>query len=151
MFTKKWNKPSVMSCTVSVKKAEDLIPPAYECDTVWKQDLCWYQVKIRSLGWAPIKYGMLIRRRESGHKHIQREEHHVKTQRQKELSQVKMRQRLEWCSHKPKNAWSWRRQRGIYLYRLWKKCGPADTLFHISFPQNCETMKFGYFKLPILW
>lgn len=52
-------------------------------------------VKMRSLGWSPIKYDMLIRRGKFGHKHIQREEHHVKTQIQKEFSQVKMRQRLE--------------------------------------------------------
>ena len=57
------------------------------------------------------------------------------------------RQRLEWCWYKPRNAWSrqsWKRQRWILPWSLWRECGSLQSWVDFWPPWLWET-KFPLF------
>lgn len=79
-------------------------PPYSEYDLIWKHGHCrcgdwrWGHTGV---GWIFSPTCVLKSREKFGPRHGHREDQHVE-----------MRQRWEWCSHKPRNAWGCQKQGG---------------------------------------
>lgn len=137
-----------LTLPLATKNAEVLNPSICEYDLLWRSALSrgiqfkmrsyWITVNPKCSHWCPYK------------------ERFSDTHKGK-ISMWRQRQKLEWCSYKPKNAKvcqqraeAGKGQGGIFLYSLQGHHDTANTFIQTSSFQNCQVINFCLFT-PSLW